>query len=158
MEEQLTISDDRVKFFLQQETRRNDDKVREIPTMKAELKKFDNFLANFAGCSTGRPVDTLLAAVQKKVEKMGHSVDRQRIQELEEEVVREVEWMKKYSEENMENIRLSDELDQAQKELKAVKASITQLNQQAEVKVESTYKRGSSIGGGRGRYNSVNSH
>lgn len=63
-----------------------DEKTGEVLTMKAELKKSDNFLANFAGCSVGRPVDTLFAAARKKIEKMGHSKEQQRIKELEVEI------------------------------------------------------------------------
>ncbi|RPB22494.1 hypothetical protein L211DRAFT_325741 [Terfezia boudieri ATCC MYA-4762] len=58
--------------------------------MKAQLKKFDYFLSDFAGFSTGRPIDALLSAARKKVEKMGRSADRQRRQELEEQVAYEV--------------------------------------------------------------------
>ncbi|KAF8435190.1 hypothetical protein BGX38DRAFT_1275196 [Terfezia claveryi] len=87
--------------------------------MKAELKKFDHVLANFAGCSVRRPVDTLLAVARKKVERFYEEL------RLKEEY-------------NKEGERRDIELCRVQEELQEAKAQIARLSQPSTSKREST--------------------
>ncbi|KAF8435912.1 hypothetical protein BGX38DRAFT_1274760 [Terfezia claveryi] len=98
LREQLTISEDR-----------------ENTENEAYLKKFDNFLSDFAGCLTGRPVDTL-SCVQKKVERSSHKYRKMLLKELN---------------------KVRDELRRARIELKELQA---QLVQPSKEKVEAELK------------------
>ncbi|KAF8430732.1 hypothetical protein BGX38DRAFT_1277770 [Terfezia claveryi] len=131
LKEQLRILDERLKMFHQQETLQRDEKIGEVPIMKAELKKFDHFLANFAGCSTGRPVNTLLAAARKKMEKMGRSVERQQLQELEEE-------LESFREQFYEELRLKEEYNKKgqRRAEELCQAELTDLGVQVSVELE----------------------
>ena len=75
------------------------DAVRE--RQKKTIKKMDRFLAKFAGCSSGRPVDTILAAAEEAAAKLKAkgTADHPRIAKVLEEVRTEKRGRDKLAEE-----------------------------------------------------------
>ncbi|KAF8428532.1 hypothetical protein EV426DRAFT_711199 [Tirmania nivea] len=128
----------RKKVLLKEQLRISEERTGEVPTMKAELQKFDHFLANFAGCSTRRPVDTLLAAAQKKVEKMSRSKSI-KIRELEKSYKElEVAFDNLCDEAKADDEDLSEarsKISSLKMELEDAKALVIQLKSQLEAQV-----------------------